>query len=149
MFKLNLENSENQRSNCQHPLDYQKKQESSIKISTSASMTLPKLLIMWVTKKCGKFFKRWELEHLTCLLRNLYAGHEATVRTRHRTSEGFKIGKEVGQSRIWSPCLFNLYAEYIMRNTGLDEAQHEIKLGKNISNLRYADETTFMAENKE
>ena len=101
-----------------------KKQESSIKISTSASMTLPKLLIMWVTKKCGKFFKRWELEHLTCLLRNLYAGHEATVRTRHGKTDGFKIGKGVGQSRIWSPCLFNLYAEYIMRNTGLDEAQH-------------------------
>ena len=84
--------------------------------------------------------------HLTCLLRNLYAGQEATVRTRHNN---FKIGK-VGQACILSPCLFNLYAEYIMRNTGLEEAQAGIKIARrNINNLRYADDTTLMTESEE
>ena len=88
--------------------------------------------------------------HLTCLLRNLYAGQEATVRTGHGTTDWFQIGKEVRQGRILSPCLFNLYAEYIMRNTGLDEAQAVIKIARrNINNLRYADDTTFMAESEE
>ena len=89
-------------------------------------------------------------DHLTCLLRNLYAGQEATVRTRHGTTDWFQIGKEVHQGCILSPCLFNLYAEYIMRNTGLEEAQAGIKIsGRNINNLRYADDTTLMAESKE
>jgi len=89
-------------------------------------------------------------DHLTCLLRNLYAGQEATVRTGHGTTDWFQIGKEVRQGRILSPCLFNLYAEYIMRNTGLDEAQAVIKIARrNINNLRYADDTTFMAESEE
>ena len=89
-------------------------------------------------------------DHLTCLLRNLYAGQEATVRTGHGTTDWFQIGEGVRQGCILSPCLFNLYAEYIMRNAGLGEAQAGIKIaGKNISNLRYADDTTHMAESKE
>ena len=89
-------------------------------------------------------------DHLTCLLRNLYADQEATVRTGHGTTDWFQIGKEVHQGCILSPCLFNLYAEYIMRNTGLDEAQDGIKIsGRNINNLRYADDTTLMAEREE
>ena len=88
--------------------------------------------------------------HLTCLLRNLYAGQEATVRTGHGTTDWFQIGKGVHQGCILSPCLFNLYAEYIMRNTGLDEAQAGIKTTRrNINNLRYVDDTTFMAESEE
>ena len=89
------------------------------------------------------------LDHLTCLLRNLYAGQEATIRTGHGT-DWFQIGKGVHQSCILSPCLFNLYAEYIMRNAGLDEAQAGIKIaGRNINNLRYEDDTTLMAESEE
>ncbi|KAB0354526.1 hypothetical protein FD755_023064 [Muntiacus reevesi] len=86
-------------------------------------------------------------DHLTCLLRNLYAGQEATVRTGHGTTDWFQIGKRVRQGCILSPCLFNLYAEYIMRNAGLEEAQAGIKIaGRNINNFRYADDTTLMAE---
>ena len=89
-------------------------------------------------------------DHLTCLLRNLYTGQEATVRPAHGTTDWFQIGKGVHQGCILSACLFNLYAEYIMRNTGLEEAQAGIKIGgKNINNLRYADNTTLMAESKE
>ena len=89
-------------------------------------------------------------DHLTCLLRNLYAGQEATVRTAHGTTDWFQIGKGVYQGCILSPCLFNLYAEYIRRDTGLEEAQVGIKItGRNINNLRYADDTTLMAESEE
>ena len=89
-------------------------------------------------------------DHLTCLLRNLYAGQEATVRTEHGTMDWFKIGKGVYQGCILSPCLFNFYAEYIMQNTRLDESQAGIKIaGRNISNLRYADDTSLMAESEE
>ena len=89
-------------------------------------------------------------DHLTCLLRNLYAGQEATVRTGHGTTDWFQIGKGVCQGCILSPCLFNLYAEYIMRNTGLDEIQAGIKIaGRNTNNFRYADDTTLTAESKE
>jgi len=89
-------------------------------------------------------------DHLTCLLRNLYADQEATVRTGHGTTDWFQIGKGVHQGCILSPCLYNLYAEYIMRNAGLDEAQAGIKIaGRNINNLRYADGTTLMAESEE
>ena len=89
-------------------------------------------------------------DHLTYLLRNLYAGQEATVRTGHGTTDWFQIRKGVHQDCILSPCLFNLYAEYIMRNAGLDEAQAGIKIaGRHINNLRYADDTTLMAENEE
>ena len=89
-------------------------------------------------------------DHLTCLLKNLYAGQEATVRTRHGTMDWFQIRKRVCQSCILSPYLFNLYAEYIIRNVRLDEAQARIKIAeRNINNLRYADDTTLMAENEE
>ena len=88
-------------------------------------------------------------DHLTCLLRNLYAGQETTVRSGHRTIDWFQIGKGVYQGYILSPCLFNLYAEYILRNSGLDDAQAGIKISRrNINNLRYADDTTLMAEHK-
>ena len=89
-------------------------------------------------------------DHLTCLLRNLNAGQEAAVRTVHGTTNWFQIGKGVHQGCIWAPCLFNLYAEYIMRNPGLEEAQAGIKIaGRNINNLRYIDDTTLMAQSKE
>ena len=89
-------------------------------------------------------------DHLICLLRNLYAGQEATVRTGHGTTDWFQIGKGVCQVCILSPCLFNLYAEYIMQNAGLRETQAGIKIARiNINNLRYADDKTFMAESKE
>ena len=90
------------------------------------------------------------LDHLTCLLRNLFAGQEATVRTRHGITDWFKTGKEVRQGCILSPCLFNFYAEYTIRNVGLDEAQAGIKIaGRNINNLRYADDTTLWQKAKE
>ena len=89
-------------------------------------------------------------DHLTCFLRNLYAGQEATVRTGHGTTDWFQIEKGVHQGYILSPCLFNLYAEYIMRNAGQDEAQAGIKIaGSNMNNLRYADDTTLMAQSEE
>ena len=89
-------------------------------------------------------------DHLTCLMRNLYVGEEATVRTEHGATDWFQIGKRVHEDCILSPCLFNLYAEYIMQTAGLDEAQAVIKIaGKSINNLRYADDTTLMAESEE
>ena len=101
--------------------------------------------------------KLWEIlqemgipDHLTCLLRNLYAGQEAAVRTGHGKTDWFQVGKGVRQGYILSPCLFNLYAEYIMKNAGLDEAQTGIKIaGRNINHLRYVDDTTLMAESEE
>ena len=103
------------------------------------------------TSKLWKILKEMGLpDHLTCLLRNLYAGQEATVKTGHGTTDWFQIGKGVCQGYILSPCLFNLYAEYIMQNAGLDEAQSGIKIaGRNINNLRYACDTTLMAESEE
>ena len=106
---------------------------------------------------CVDHDKLWKIlkemvipDHLTCLLRNLYAGYEAIVKPGYGTTDSFQIGKGLGHGCILSPCLFNLYAEYIMRNTGLEEAQAGIKTaGRNLNNLRYADDTTFMAENKE
>ena len=106
---------------------------------------------------CVDHNKLWKIlkemgipDHLTCLLRNLYAGQEATVRTGHGTTDWFQIGKGVHQGCILSPCLFNLYAEYIMRNAGLKEAQAGIKIARrNINHLRYADDTTLMAESEE
>ena len=109
------------------------------------------------TFDCVDHNKLWKIlkdlgipDHLTCLLRNLYAGQEATVRTGHGTTDWFQIGKEGRQGCILSPCLFNLYAAYIMRNAGLEEAQAGIKIaGRNINNLRNADDTTLMAESEE
>ena len=111
---------------------------------------MPKPLTVWIIINC-KILKEMGIpDHLTCLLRNLCAGQEATVRTGHGTTDWFQIGKGVYQGCILSPCLFNLYAEYIMRNTGLEEAQAGIKIaGRNINNLRYADNTTLTAESEE
>ena len=111
---------------------------------------MPKPLTVWITTN-WKILKEIGIpDHLTCLLRNLYAGQEITVRTGHRATDWFQIGKGVCQGSILSPCLFNLYTEYIMRNAGLEKAQAGIKIaGRNISNLRYADDTTFMAESEE
>ena len=128
-----------------------KKQDSSRKTSISALLTMPKPLTLWDHNKLWKILKEMGIpDHLTCLLRNLYAGQEATVRTGHGTTDWFQIGKGVRQGCILSPCLFNFYAEYIMRNAELKEAQAGIKIaGRNINNLRYADDTTLMAESKE
>ena len=114
-----------------------KKQESSRKTSLSALLTMPKPLTVWITIN-WKILKEMGMpDHLTCLLRNLYAGQEATVRTGHGTTDLFHIGKGVCQGCILSPCLFNFYAEYIMRNAGLEETQAGIKIaGRNINNLR-------------
>ena len=99
-----------------------KKQESSRKTSTFALLTTPKPLTVWITTNCGKFWKTGIPDHFTCLLRNLYPGQEATVTTGHGTTDWSQIGKGVHQGSILSCCLFNLYAEYIMRNAGLDGA---------------------------
>ena len=113
-------------------------------------MTTPKPLTVWITTNCGKFLQRGIPDDLTCLLRNLYAGQEVTVRTRRGIMDWFQIWKGIHQGFILSPYLFNLYAEYIMRNAGMDEAQVGIKIsGRNIKNLRYADDTTLMAESEE
>ena len=111
---------------------------------------MPKPLTVWITIN-WKILKEMGIpDHLTCLLRNPYAGQEATVRTEHGTTDWFQIGKGVHQGYILSPFLFNLYAEYIMRNAGLEEAQSRIKIARrNINNLRYADTTTLMAESEE
>ena len=132
------------------PVGSSKKQESSRKTTPSALLTMPKPLTV-------DHNKLWEIlqamgipGHMTCLLRNLYAGQEATVRTGHGITDWFQIRKGVHQGCILSPCLFNLYAEYIMRNAGREEAQAGIKIaGRNINSLRYADDTTLMAESEE
>ena len=127
-----------------------KKQESYRKTSTSALLTMPKPLTVWITINCGIFLVMGIADHPTCILRNLCAGQEATVGTGHGTTDWFQIEKGVCQGCILSPCLFNFYAEYIMRNAGLDKAQAGIKIaGRNINNLRYADDTTLMAESEE
>ena len=127
-----------------------KKQESSRKTSTSALLIMPKSLTVWITTNWKILQEMGIPDHLSCLLRNLYADQEATVRTRHETTDWFKMGKGVHQGYILSPCLFNLYAEYIMRNAGLEEAQAGIKITRrNNSNLRYANDTTLMAESEE
>ena len=107
-------------------------------------------MTVWITTNCKVLKEMGILDHLTCLQRNLYAGQEATVRTGHGTTDWFQIRKGVCQGYVLSPCLFNLYAEYIMRNAGLGEAQAGIKIARrNINNLRHADDTTLMAESKE
>ena len=117
----------------------------------SVSLTMLKPLTVWITTNCGKFLKEMGIpDHLTCLLRNLYVGLEATVRTLHGTTDCFNIGKGIRYGCILSPCLFNLYAEYITWNARLDESQAGIKIaGRNINNLRYADDTTLIAESEE
>ena len=138
MFNLVLEKVEEPEIKLPTSVVSSKKQESSRKTSISALLTTPKPLTVWITANCGKFLKEMGIpDHLSCLLRNLYAGQEAMVRTGHGTTDCFQIGKGVRQGCILSPCLFNLYAEYIIRNEGLNEAQDGIKtVGKNINNLR-------------
>ena len=127
-----------------------KKQESSRKTSIFALLTMPKPLSV-DHNKLWKILQEMGIpDHLTCLLRNLYTSQEAIVRTGHRTRDWFPRGKGVLRGCILSPCLFNFYAEYIMRNAGLEETQAGIKIaGRNINNLRYADDTTVMAESEE
>ena len=152
MFKLVLEKAEEPENKLPTSAASSKKQASSRKISISALMTMYAKAF-----DCVDHNKLWKIlremgipDHLTCLLRNLYAGQEAMIRTGHGTIDWFQIGKGVHQGCILSPCLFNLYVKYIMRNTGLDEAQAGIKIaGRNINNLRYADDTTLMAESGE
>ena len=147
-------------------LDFEKAEEPEIKLPISAVSSKKQefqknIYFCFIdyakTFDCVDHNKQWKIlkemgipDHLTCLLRNLYAGQEATVRTGHGTTDWFQIRKGVHQGCILSPCLFNLYAEYIIRNTGLDEAQAGIKIAKkNISNCRYAGGTMLMAESKE
>ena len=150
MFKLVLEKAEEPEIKLPASAGSWKKQESARKTSISALLTMPKPLTVWITRN-WKILKEMGIpDHLTCLLRNVYAGQEATVRTGHATTDWFQIGKGVRQGYILSLCLFNFYAEYIMRNAGLEEAQAGIKLaGRNINKLRYADDTTLMAESEE
>ena len=148
MFKLDLEKPEESEIKLPALTGSYKKVENSRK--TSASLTVLKPLTVWITTNCGKFLEMRIPDHHTCLLRNLYAGQEATVRTGHETTDWFQIGKGVCQGCILSLCLFNFYAEYIMRNAGLEEAQAVIKIAKrNTNNLRYADEIILMAESEE
>ena len=149
MFKLVLEKAEEPEIKLPTSAGSSKKQESSRKISISTLLIMPKPLTLWITIN-WKILKEMGMpDHLTCLLRNLYAGQEATDRTGHGTTDWFQIGKGVHQGYILSPCLFNFYAEYIMRNTGLEEAQAGIKTARrNLNNLRYEDDTTLMAEVK-
>ena len=148
MFKLDLEKAEEPEIKRSTSAGSSKKQESSRKTSISALLTMPKPLTVWITINCGKFWKMGIPDHLTCLL-NLYAGQEATVRTGHGKADWFQIGKGVRQSCILSPCSFNFYAEYIMWNAGLDETQAGIKFGRrSFNNLRYAEDTTLMAESE-
>ena len=132
MFKLDLEKAEEPEIKLPTSLGSSKKQESSRKTSISALLTMPKPLTVWITANWKILQEMGIPDHLTCLLRKLYAGQEATVRTGHGTTDWFQIGKGVCQGCILLPCLFNLYAEYIMRNSGLDEAQAGIKIaGRN------------------
>ena len=150
MFKLVLEKAEEPEIKLPTSTGSSKKQESSRKTSISALLTRPKPLTVWITINCGKFWRRREYQTTWPASRNLYAGQEATVRTGHGTTDWFEIGKAVCQGCILSPCLFNLYAEYILWNAGLDEAQSEIKIARrNINNLRYADDTTLMTDSEE
>ena len=147
MFKLVLEKAEEPEIKFPTSVGSSKKQESSRKTPTSALLTTPKPLTLWITTN-WKILKEMGIpDHLTCLLRNLYVGQEATVRTGHGTTDWFQIRKGVRQGCILLPCLFNVYAEYIMRNVGLEEAQAGIKItGGNINNLIYVDNIIIMAE---
>ena len=150
MFKLVLEKAEEPEIKLPTSAGSLKKEESTRKTSISALLTMPKPLTVWITTNWEILKEMGIPDNLTYLLRNLYAGQEATVRTGHGTTDWFQIGKGVRQGCILSPSLFNFYAEYIMRNTGLDEAQAGIKIaGRKINNLRYADDTTLTAESEE
>ena len=137
MFKLDLEKEEEPEINLPTSIGSWEKQGSSRKTSISALSTMPKPLTVWITTNWKILQVIGILNQLTCLLRNVYTGQEATVRNGHGTTDWFQIGKGVRQGCILSPCLFNLYEEYIMRNAGMEEAQTGIKIARrNISNLR-------------
>jgi len=144
MFKLDLEKAEEPEIKLPTSTGSSKKQENCRKTSTSAFDYVDQ-------NKLWKILQQMRIpDHWTCLLRNLYEGQEATVRTGHGTTDWFQIGKGLRQGCILSSCLFNSYAKYIMSNAGLDEAQAGLKIaGRNINNLRYADDTTLMAESEE
>ena len=150
MFKLDLEKAEEPEIKLPTFVGSLKKQESFIKTSTSASLTMLKPLTVWITAN-WKILKEIGIpDHLICLLRSLYAGQEAAVRTGHGTTDWFQIRKGVHQGCILSPYLFNFYAEYIMGNAKLDEAQAGIKIARrDINNLRYTDDINLMAESEE
>ena len=150
MLKLILEKAEEAEIKLPTPVGSSEKQESSRKTSASA-IDYAKAFDCVDHNKLWKILKEMGIpDHLTCLLRNLYAGQEAIVRTGHGTTDWFQIRKGVCQGCILSPCLFNFYAKYIMRNAGLDEAQAGIRIARrNINNLQYADNIILMAENEE
>jgi len=150
LFKLILEKAEEPEIKLPTSAGSSKKQQSSRNTPISALLTMPKPLTVWITIN-WKILKEMGIpDHLTCFLRNLYAGEEAIVRTGHGTTDWFQIGKGVHQGCILSPYSFNLHAEYIMRNAGLEEAQAGIKIARRSNNnLRYADDTTLMAESEE
>src|SRR5574337_354900 len=151
MFKLALEKAEEPEIKLPTSTGSWKKQESSRKNIYFCFINYVKAFDCVDHSKLWKILKEMGIpDHPICLLRNLYAGQEATVRTGHGTTDWFQIGKEVRQGCILSPCLFNLYAEYNMRNAGLEETQTGIKIARrNINNLRYADDTTLMTESEE
>ena len=138
------------RSNCQHLLDHQKSKRVPEKYLISALLTMPKPLTVWIIINCGNSERDANTRPPDLPLEKPYAGQEATVRTGHGTTDWFQVGKGVRQGCILSPCFFNLYAEYITKNAWLEEAQAGIKISRrNINNLRYADDTTLMAESEE
>ena len=149
MFKLVLEKAEELEIKLPTSAGSSKKQKSSRKASISALLTMPKPLTVWITTNWKILTEMGIPDYLTCLLRNLHAGQETTVRTGHGTTDWFQIRKGVCQGCILSPCLFNLYAEYLMRNARLDEAQAGITLPGEISIISYANDTTFMVESEE
>ena len=151
MFKLDLEKAEEPEIKLPTSFGSWKKQESSIENIYLCFIDYAKAFDCMDHSKLWKILKEIGIpDHLTCLLRNLYAGQEATFRTGHGTTGWFQIGKGVAQGCILSPCLFNFYPEYIMKNAGLEEAQAGIKIaGRIINKLRYADDTTLMAESEE
>src|SRR5574340_695173 len=150
MFKVVLAKAEEPEIKLPTSAGSSKKQESSRKTSISALLTMPKPLTVWITINFGNSERDGNTRPPDLPLEKLYAGQEATVRTRHGTTDRFQIGKGVHQGCILSPCLFNLHAEYIMRNAGLEEAQAGTKIARrNIYNLRYADDSILMAESEE
>ena len=138
MFKLYLEKTKEPEIKLPTSTVFYKKQENSRKTSTSVSLTMLKPLTVWITTNCGKFLKEMRIpDYLTFLLRTLYAGQETTVRTGHGTTDWFQIEKGVCQACISSPCLFTLYAEHIMWNSGLDAGQAEMKIAEETSITSY------------
>ena len=150
MYKLDLEKAGEPEIKLPTSIGSQKRQENSRKTFTSASLTMLKPLTVWITTNWKILQEIGIPDHIICLLRNVYAGQEATIRIRHGTADWFQFRKGVHQGSILSACLFNLYAEYLMQNARLNEAQAGIKIaGRNTNNFRLTDGTTLIAESKE